>query len=234
MRDAENVFERYIRQLADAISVCGPNVNWYLSIYENDSVDATPQLLANLDPQGLVDYSIVSETIGTTKYGSIVSEDRVKNLANSRNKCLEAKDFYKNVDYILFVETDIIYNPDYIFNLLDFRRFGIESIDILTGISVLAANPHQVYDTWATRRNDVEEEGGRFPDWHQYPIRDFWSTFNGVALYNAEPFKKGIRFDWFNKRLNKADCDTTVICELFREAGYNKIIVNQMATCIHE
>jgi len=90
------------------------------------------------------------------------------------------------------------------------------------------------YDTWATRRDNVEESGERFADWQVNPVREFYSTFNAVVVYNAEPIKNGISFGWFNKRLNKFDCDTVVICENFREAGYNKIYINQHLACFHD
>ena len=232
MRDVEHSIERYLKQLTDALAFCGPGYNWYLSIYENDSTDSTSHILLNLNYSYFKDYSLIIERLNTKKYGSIKVDDRVKNLANSRNKCLESKELYKKVDYILFIESDVVYTPDYLHNIINFKKYGLQNVDIFSGLTIIPETG-QVYDIWATRRNHIEESGDRFEDWTIHPTREFWSTFNGVVLYNAEPFKKGIRFDWYNKRLNKFDCDTVVICELFREAGFNKIYVNQALICFH-
>jgi hypothetical protein len=62
------------------------------------------------------------------------------------------------------------------------------------------------------RRNDTEDSGKYFPDYKENPVREFWTTANGVCLYKMEPFKRGLKFDYINKRWGRYDCDTAVLC----------------------
>lgn len=234
MRNCEPALEKYWKQINDFIPVLGEGHNWYISIYENDSTDKTPELIQQLDMAPFVDYSVVSEKLDTPFFGSVVDEDRVRNLANARNKALYAKDMVQNVDKVLWIEPDITYDSEMIIALLHPELFGIEEVDIFSGLNCDPKRGNWTYDTWATRRDSREESGERYGDWVQNPIQPFWSTFNAIIVYNAEPIKKGITFGWFNKRLNKFDCDTVVICENFREAGYDKILVHQHLHCFHD
>jgi hypothetical protein len=180
-----------------------------------------------------VDYSIITENLDSPLFGSVMAEERVRNLSIARNKALYAKRMIRKVDKVLWIEPDIKFDWTMVDELLNPQRFGIEP-DIFSGLNCDPKRGNMVYDTWATRRNAYEESGDRFPDWMMNPIRRFYSTFNGVVVYNAEPIRKGITFGWFNKRFNKFDCDTAVICENFREAGYNKIYVDQHLSCFHD
>lgn len=233
MRNCASSVDRYWHQIHDFMDKMGPDYEWYISVYENDSTDNTAELISKLDTSRFVDSSIVSENLGTQAFGSVVAEERVRNLSNARNKALYAKDMIKNVDKVLWIEPDVAYSWELIDNLLHPERVGIEP-DIYSGLNCDPNRGYWTYDTWATRRDEHEQSGERFPDWQTNPIRQFYSTFNAVVVYNAEPIKNGIAFGWFNKRLNKFDCDTVVICENFREAGYNKIYINQHIACFHD
>lgn len=233
MRNSSNVVERYWNQIDDFITRFGDEHNWYVSIYENDSTDNTPELIRKLDISNLKGYSIISETLNTKSFGSVVEEERVKNLSIARNKALYAKDMIQKVDKVLWIEPDVAYTWELIDYLLHPERYNIDP-DIYSGLNCDPNRGFLTYDTWATRRDEHEESGERFPDWQENPVREFYATFNAVVVYNAEPIKKGISFGWFNKRLNKFDCDTVVICENFREAGYNKIYINQHLACFHD
>lgn len=233
IRNGSKSIDRYWNQIDNFIEKLGGEFNWYISIYENDSIDFTPQLLQNLNTDKFVDYSIVSEKLNTPFYGSVVDEDRVKNLAAARNKALYAKDMIQKVDKVLWIEPDVQYSWELIDGLLHPERYNIDP-DIFSGINCDPNRSFLTYDTWGTRRNEHEESGEKFSDWQSNPVREFYVTFNAVVVYKAEPIKKGICFGWFNKRLNKFDCDTAVICENFRENGYNKIYANQSLSCFHD
>jgi hypothetical protein len=115
--------------------------------------------------------------------------------------------------------------------LITQEQLGFEP-DIYSGVLMMNGIP---YDIWGMRRTQYEEWGGFFADYKQNPIHEFWSTANGICIYNMKPFSHdGLQFRAFNKRLNKYDCDTVVLCEDFRELGYKKIIVNQFIQPIHE
>jgi len=126
MRNCAGSVDRYWAQIHEFMDRMGPGYEWYISVYENDSTDNTAELISKLDTSRFVDYSIVSENLGTPAFGSVVAEERVKNLSNARNKALYAKDMVQNVDKVLWIEPDISYRWDLIDNLLHPERVGIE------------------------------------------------------------------------------------------------------------
>ncbi len=234
MRNSAKVLDRYLRQIHTAMDLlAGEKVEWYISIYENDSTDGTKEKLNTMDLSRFVDSSILTEDIGTTHYSSIVNEDRVRNLSIARNKALTAKDMFLEMDYVLWIEPDLFYAPGLIPSILRYRDRGIDEIDVFSGINIPSGET-RAYDTWATRRTPHEEWGDRFDNWFDQPIARFYSTFNGVCLYNARPFKEGVRFGYINERLGKFDCDTVVVCENMRKAGYDRIYVDQSLNCYHD
>lgn len=233
---ARNVGEkipRYEAQLRALVEEFKNEYRFKISIYENDSTDNTKQLLSNIDFSIFEDYSLQIENIRTNYIGSVVSEERVMNLANARNKAIFAKDgsLLAWSDYILFVESDIAFNPKDYRPILEFKSTGLNDIDILSGVSV--ADRSRLYDTWATRQNPSQIWGNIYND-PSRPIMPYYSTFNCVCLYKSEPFKKGVQFHWFNKTINSFDCDTVVICDEFRRAGYEKIFINEKVYCFQE
>ena len=220
---------RYFQQIEEFIEKLSDKFEFSISIYENDSTDNSKKLLKKYDYKNFKESFVNTENINTQYYCSVVDAQRVINYANARNKTLEAVDINK-FDWLLIVEPDIIYNFDMASRIITRSDLNFQP-DIYSGIAVMN---RVVYDKWATRRHQNEEWGDVFLDFKQNPIKEFWSTFSGVCLYNMSPFKNGIRFGAFNKRLNKYDCDTVVICENFREAGYNKIFANQSILPTHE
>lgn len=231
MRNCAGSLVRWYSQLVGVVTLM-PEHNFYISVYENDSTDNTQLMLTNLDFSMFRDSHIVTDWLNTNQYGSVKEFDRVQNLANARNTALDGKSLLNNVDYVLWIEPDIAYDPFVVKELLNFRQAGLLEIDIYSAIS-LRPGREEVYDTWATRRDPNEEDGERFPDWRENPIREFWTTFNCLCLYRAEPFQVGLRFTAWNNRLQKFDCDTVAICETFRANGFKKIYANQMLTVEH-
>lgn len=113
-----------------------------------------------------------------------------------------------------------------------------------------------LYDTCATRAGrddvcwDVNEAGGTWrgkslvttglTGIHANSLHRAWSTFNCFCVYRAAPFAAGLRWGYVNPRLNASgiwiedgdygsgwlDCDTAIMCERFRDAGYGGIYLN--------
>jgi glycosyltransferase involved in cell wall biosynthesis len=228
-----------------------------ISLYENDSTDATAHILKSADLSKFENSSVICETLCKPAFGSVVAEERVKNLAIARNKALTAKDMYMDADYVLFIDCDIKYDNDFVKTLLDFKSSGLKSIDVYSGINIVPfelgshgvpmvaslpakengvpdkAGIYRVYDTWATRQDSTVEWGTWKEDFASNPVSEFWATYNSVCLYNAIPFKDGIRFDHINTRLGKYDLEVAVVCEKFRVAGYKNIYINQLLFCQH-
>ncbi|MAY04820.1 MAG: hypothetical protein CMB25_04360 [Euryarchaeota archaeon] len=186
-----------------------------LSIYENDSNDGTKQRLSKYADRL---SKRCTTTLTTTDLGTdhLVGQEgaRVKNIANARNACMEQASDINAFDKIIFVETDVVYNPHEALQLIH------HDADIVSGFTTNAMG--QFYDAWATRKTSEET-------WWNHGIptenTEVWSTFNGVCVYDAKAFQEGARFAGVNPRTGEIDCDTTVICEVFRAMNYDNIVM---------
>lgn len=231
-RNSEKNLQNYYNQLKSTVIELKNSYDFYLSIYENDSTDKTKELLSRFDFSFVKDFSLVTENIGSTLYRSVADEQRVKNLADARSKALSAKDFLQKCQYVLCIESDIIYSIDCIKNLFDFQKaHDLQNVDIVSAVSIHKNG--NLYDTWATRRTSDEEWGDLYDDWKEKKYDRYYSTFNCICLYNADVIKKGGVYGWYNERLKRFDCDTVVICENFHKLGHHDIFINYSSTCNH-
>jgi hypothetical protein len=237
------------------------------SVYENDSTDLTSSTAkALLDGLGNQDSRIwfTSEVIGTKHYGSIWNIDRLRNLANARQKCLDqiGSDALQTYHKIAYIEPDVTYDPVWCSELVLARHpraAGLGEPDIYSGWSLRTQkNPKEsifLFDTCATRATkddvcwDITERNGTWRGATVVPtdlgghdamcLHPVWSTFSCFCVYNAEPFKRGVRWGFVNARLNTGqtpvgdtaflgwlDADTSVVCEAFRARGYDKVYLN--------
>lgn len=203
-----------------------PEVRFYLSVFENDSEDNTKQALNLVEKKFLIPFEVskfTSQKLGWPYFSSVKAEERVRYLAEARNKTLEQMDQAYGLEYfdkIICVEPDIIYNPSKISSLL------YSDLDITSGYSILPPGygvADWIYDSWATRvkQDDSEYFGPKVSLLPEFlPLA---STFNCFCVYNARPFAEGLRFSGRNPLTDQWDCDTTNICFLFANSGYDKI-----------
>ena len=186
-----------------------------ISVYENDSTDGTKKLLKQYTDRlsNRCKTTFTSTDIGTEH---LIGKEgaRVKNIANARNACIEQASSIEQFDRIVFIETDVLYKP------MDAATIINHDGDIVSGYTTNAMG--QFYDAWATRKTSEET-------WWNHGVpsekTEVWSTFNGICTYSAQPFQEGARFAGINPRTNEIDCDTTVICEVFRSMKYENIIM---------
>lgn len=186
-----------------------------ISIYENDSTDGTKPRLKHYAEllSKKCKTTLTTTTLGTDH---LVGQEgaRVKNIANARNACMEQCSNLEIFDKVVFIETDVLYNSEEALKIIHYDA------DIVSGYTTNAMG--QFYDAWATRKSSHDT-------WWNYGIplekTDVWSTFNGICVYDATPFKQGARFAGINPRTNEIDCDTTVICEVFRAMNYENIVM---------
>jgi len=252
-----NTWHRQFVDLTAHLQAKGWRVD--LSVYENDSVDGTAGQLNSLGIN-MPDYVIRTDRLGTQRYGSIWSIDRLRNLAHARQQCIyQAVARYGWVwDKIVYIEPDVTYDPSWCSELILARHplaAGIGEPDIYSAWSLRPlSNPKEsvyLYDTCATRAGcddicwDVNESGGTWRAGSLVPtnlggvdgncLHRVWSTFNCFCVYNAKPFKEGVKWGIINKRIDPSgikvegfylDADTVNICEQFRERGYGGIYLN--------
>ena len=255
LRDAGQVMDKWWELLKE-IAVLHPMIEFELAIYENDSQDTTKNLIESLVKEECDDYFshtyILSENLNTNKFGSVVAEERVINLANARNKCLEQASDLGGYDYIMSVETDALYEPKDLKILFD----EVKNWDILSGTSY-GVQQRLFYDHWATRRGSDEDRWDRPMERLSDPsiplfngtisslnpqslvndpseVLEVSSTFNLVCLYRAEVIANGVRFGAYSERLRSFDCDTAVICENFHKAGHTRIGMMPFVTILHD
>lgn len=226
-RNRQHFVSRWHKQIYNFVSYYKEKYDFSLSIYENDSADNTVQQISLLDFNIFKNAFFKSENINTYYYPSIINSDRVKNLAQARNNCLNIKNI-NNFERIIYIEPDFRYNLEDAIKIISAEEIHNKKFDIISGISLYNGN---FYDSWATRKTENDTNGQIFVS---NELKDYWSTFNGFCNYSAKPFIDGVRFGWFNKRLNTFDCDTVVVCENFREMGYNQIYIDHSAVFHHE
>ena len=208
-----------------------PEHEFYLSIYENDSDDDTKQKIFSKDYSMFAGVSIISETLNTEYYGSTKDLDRVKNLSIARNKSLTANNFIDLVDYLLVIDVDIDFDEDTFDKVLSFHSKQ-KNAHIVSATSIRGED---LYDQWATRVDSEYSEKGKeyYNKYKNSEYKKYYSVSNGFCLYSAEPFKKGIRFDYINTVSGKSDCEMVVVCQKFRNAGYENIFMLHSAKVYH-
>jgi len=254
VRNAEATIPRWWSKVSK-MTEAYPEIEFGLSVYENDSVDKSKSLLKDCMKEAhnyFSEFHFRIENIQTDFYGSVVDGKRVENLAKARNTCFEQVEDLSFYDYAMSVEVDGQFSVPSLERL--FKNIG--EWDILSAGSYAPPKDYarklarakgekfkvHFYDHWATRldsdedfwNNKIKEgetlfQSGLSPlnpqDLVALPddILPVYSTFNLVCLYRIKAITEGCQFSGYSEHLQSFDCDTTVICEKFRKAGYNKI-----------
>jgi hypothetical protein len=227
VRNIETKFDQYHQQIKKIVKAF-PEYEFYLSIYENDSVDRTKSRLHTTDWSFLNGVSIVTENINTDFYGSVKDPVRVENLSRARNKAIEAGGFLDKVDYVLMVEGDLAFSILSVKELFNFKHIK-PNFDVVSAVSIRTNGTH--YDWWATRTTPIynPEKSQLDPDYDKKHYGEYYATSNGLVLYRAKPFQDGIRHGWINTVTKEFDCEMVVLCQNFRAKGYNNIYINYKA-----
>lgn len=232
IRNRKSFVATYYRQIKQFVTALSDNYDFYLSIYENDSNDGTPQALMALDWTFVSGVSIISEKLNTEYFGSVKDAVRVENLSHARNKAIEAGGFLDKVDYVLMIEGDVSYDIPSIRKLLSFKEQEPD-FDIVSSISLRKNGTH--YDWWATRTGPVFDatKSEIEPDYKKKEYGKYYSTSNGLCLYRAKAFQEGARHHWINTVTKEFDCEMVVLCQNFQALGYKNIFINYKARALH-
>lgn len=191
---AKYVF-RKLRLLRDCF-----NDNSAVYIYENDSIDGTPETIRSIIDQDHYrnKFHLLSEKLKTKSMPISKSQIRTTNMANARNKCFSMIQNYSEVDFVIVIDLDFI---DFSINGL-MNSFGWiaknNSISAICGNSYIKIpNKHKHeyhnYDSFAFRLNYWHDiTMGWFPFWDlpigSCPISVF-SGFGGSCIYKAERYE---------------------------------------------
>lgn len=237
MRNSIAYVDRWETQLAALVEQLEGQYECWFSVVENDSTDGTDEWLRKKHDSCLLYGSVLGSTVtwqwlstdklGTHQYGSVWSVDRLCNLANARQKCLDqvGAATLATFDKIAYVEVDTTYDPVWLSELILAKHplaAGLGEPDIYSGWSLRSKkHPKEsvyLYDTCATRQTKdhtewrfdladtwraaslVKTDLGKL--YHNNCLHSVWSTFNCFCVYNAKPFIEGARWGYVNTRLN--------------------------------
>lgn len=194
------------------------------SFYENDSRDATPEVLAGWTDRRVGEgkrVTFIAEKLGRKRYRSLPADkgqERIKLYAEVRNRTLEA---YDGEDWVLFVEPDILYRPDTLGYLLSSGPGDIRS-------PLSFSSPHSLlafYDPLSTRDIDGKKFQWAWPptnrqEDHQKVITgtpfEVSSTWNCFCLISGEVIKAGVRFSGDTV----GESEASSFCRDAREKGF--------------
>jgi hypothetical protein len=222
IRNREPFLAKWQKQIL-SLQAKNPGITFDLSVFENDSTDASPVYLAENETtfkQHLNNVWITSVVNHWPYFASIKAEERVCYLAKARNSCLGQVTDLSLYDKVLFIEPDIQYNAAQLSRLFDTND------DIASPYSLHPMNVQShrwIYDSWATRIKTCDQSF-QGPCIFDMPFRiEVAATFNCFCVYNAKPFAEGARFSGINPLTKIWDCDTTNICYEFNLRGYKRI-----------
>lgn len=147
---------RYARQL-DALKrlseKLGHTLEWIAT--EGDSVDNTRMEIQQYARHLPIETTITVRDHGGPVFGSTEAVDRMKALSFVGNGILESVS--KNVDVLIYVESDLRWKPDTMLRLIDKLQPGVDVVSPLIFAGDL------FYDIWGFRKN-----GERFSPFEPY------------------------------------------------------------------
>lgn len=202
-------FPRYFNQLRNQTYQ-----DFRLSWLEGDSTDDTfEELLIQRKEFSGKKVSLIKHDSGLPYHGSVELDVRFKLFADNCNNTISL--IQDDVDYIMWLESDLIIPNNYLERML--RHFDNPDISIIAPniVQELPHDKHHFYDTWAFRPLDGSK-------WHnQNPIVSNASLLEVAAvgsswIYRADIFRQGIR------HTNKETC--VGFCRQARERGYRVFV----------
>ncbi|OMJ19857.1 Alpha-1,3-mannosyltransferase CMT1 [Smittium culicis] len=234
----EEIIANYIQELVLLIKFLGAE-NVFLSIYENGSVDKTPEILREF--KSFLRPLDVRFNIKTEKNSRPSVYHRIAYLAQIRNKALEPlKDEeskgYK-YDKIIFMN-DITFCRNDILELL--YQSDLQKADFTVPIDIRSEGEPRFLayrDSWVGRdlNGDViigglvdlikhQVSAERYNQFLPFQVQCGW---NGVAVLNAKPFygKNALRFR--RSKVGTDECaasECSILCNDFWERGFRRII----------
>ncbi len=220
VRNEARYLDRWHSQIAQLVA-SQPQHTFTLSVFENDSADGSGGKVASYDWSFLAAFYLVSAKLNTPFFVGGKAPARVQLLADARNQSIYRFPMLALMDWVLVVEPDVAYTMEVADRIINHEHHYGKRLDVFSGKSSPPGSKG-LYDSWGSRKTNA------VCDWRQGDtefdgFEPMWSTFNCLTLYRAQPIKEGHTFAGVNPRTGQPDCDTAVICENFRAAGYDQI-----------
>jgi hypothetical protein len=232
--------------MIELIDQLGPN-NVYLSIFENNSTDATPELLQDFKKQLKCKHKIVTTKLNLDdhQYASIYLKNsthrylsRIGYLALVRNHALEPL-LHDEFDMPLNRNqrfSKLLFLNDVVFSTQDaLRLLQTNYGDYAAACALDFINPIKFYDTFATRDADGYSMGLPLypffpPGQSQSQIRRgdslirVKSCWCGMVALDSAPFENGLQFRSLN---NESNLEASECCLIHADIGQpNRTFIN--------
>lgn len=229
-RDSAEYIVESLKQFEDMEALLlTKGISCVYGFYENDSDDATPQLLQ----RWLKDHIgfVLSEHIGAPMWGSVASAERTKYLARYRNIVLDNLRNYYNFDYLLVADSDVHWEPNLVLEMVqrlnDNPTWGLISPNTTQNVRDFVGTTEQpsYFDSWAL----LDSNGIQAMTFAANPFLSPWdrirwdnqqpvavnSAFGSISLVRAESIEDET-ISWNGEK----GCEHWAFCELIRDAGY--------------
>lgn len=236
-RDAEDAVKYTMESLDKDAGELTDKYKFYLTMYENDSVDDTIDVMTDT-PLKNISRLAVSEQTNFQKFGSVVSRERIDVMAACRTKCMDA--FYRenggiDLDFVVWVDVDYVFHEECLKNILN----AVDEDDIADIASVYSIHgdiqkaPMELYDKWATRAKETDNWWGCPPYRLMPEVAEVYATYNGMCAFKAGPFNDGLRFKAESKHQPKLDVEHISVCEGFKDAGLDRVVILRDSLSVH-
>ena len=195
--------------------------DWGAVFYENDSVDATPDILQTWGGnRGNV--IIQCDTLGTKKWPSIRDPDRARHLSMCRDACrILAKPFIEESDAVICFDPDMGYSAKLTGLCTTFHRWrewdGVASNGLRKDREGWVQADAWVFrdDTWAPKGFGAVKHIVPAPGDAWLPVL---SAFGGLACYTREAY--------LSSDYSGGDVDHVAFHRGMRHEGYDRMFLN--------
>lgn len=158
--------------------------DFYYYILENDSKDDTPHMVIDFFSYSKGKYRI--EKSEKKKWGAVVDNQRIHDMANYRNMMLELCNSWEDSTYSFVVDTEITFDDDIIENMIHLAEKYKEYVMITPFGAV--ENSLKYYDTYAFHGIDMKP--GVFPYSSSSSVLEVQSAFAGFALIRSDALRQ--------------------------------------------
>ena len=176
--------DRYAERLRALAHAClARGITLHVVASWGDSTDATEQALWDaLRQTPLHEIIVVERTYGHAEYGSSEHPERLAGFAYAANGVFEAVG--AGADYVVYVESDLVWTPETLLAPLPELRAGREVIAIPT----FCGPTDCFYDTWGFRTPDGRRFGALPPYWDELNLHGLTevSTAGGCLVMRGD------------------------------------------------